>query len=79
MAHRDDAGSGRRPPHHFLHAEHENPNFLRTLALLAEVAQWSMTMLRERLVKIGARIVRHGRPVVFQMAEVMVPRALFQA
>ena len=53
-------------------------NFLRTLALPPEVAQWSMTTLRERLVKIGARIVRHGRSITFQMAEVMVPRALFQ-
>ena len=52
-------------------------NFLRTLALPPEVAQWSMTTLRERLVKIGARIVRHGRSITFQMAEVMVPRALF--
>jgi len=34
--------------------------------------------LRERLVKIGARIVRHGRSVIFQMAEVMVPCGLFQ-
>jgi hypothetical protein len=31
----------------------------------------------EKLVKIGARIVRHGRYVVFQLAEVAVPRALF--
>jgi hypothetical protein len=38
---------------------------------------WSLTTLREKLVKIGARIVRHGRYVVFQMAEVAVPRALF--
>jgi len=53
-------------------------NFLRTLALPAEIAQWSMTTLRERLVKIGAKIVRHGRSVIFQMAEVMVPRYLFQ-
>jgi Transposase DDE domain group 1 len=30
-----------------------------------------------KLVKIGARIVRHGRYVVFQLAEVAVPRALF--
>jgi hypothetical protein len=52
-------------------------NFLRTLVLPAEVSQWSMTTLRERLVKIGARIVRHGRSVIFQMAEVMVPRGLF--
>jgi len=53
-------------------------NFLRTLALPAEVAQWSLTTLRERLVKIGAKIVRHGRSITFQMAEVMVPRGLFQ-
>jgi hypothetical protein len=53
-------------------------NFLRTLALPDEVKQWSMTTLRERLVKIGAKIVRHGRSVTFQMAEVMVPRQLFQ-
>jgi hypothetical protein len=33
--------------------------------------------LREKLVKIGARIVRHGRYVVFQLAEVAVPRASF--
>ena len=53
-------------------------NFLRTLALPAEIAQWSLTTLRQRLVKIGAKIVRHGRSITFQMAEVMVPRALFQ-
>jgi len=52
-------------------------NFLRTLALPDEVKQWSMTTLRDRLVKIGAKIVRHGRSITFQLAEVMVPRALF--
>jgi hypothetical protein len=54
-------------------------NFLRSLALPREVAQWSLTTLREKLVKIGARIVRHGRYVVFQLAEVAVPRMLFAA
>ena len=44
-------------------------NFLRSLALPDEVAHWSLTTLREKLVKIGARIVRHGRYVVFQLAE----------
>ena len=53
-------------------------NFLRTLALPETVKQWSMTILRDRLVKIGARIVRHGRSITFQMAEMMVSRALFQ-
>jgi hypothetical protein len=52
-------------------------NFLRSLALPDPVAQWSLTALREKLVKIGARIVRHGRYVVFQLAEVAVPRAVF--
>ena len=54
-------------------------NFLRTLALPDEVVQWSLTTLREKLIKIGARIVRHGRYVVFQLAEVAVPRVLFAA
>jgi hypothetical protein len=52
-------------------------NFMRTLALPEEVEHWSLTTLREKLVKIGARIVRHSRYVVFQLAEVAVPRALF--
>jgi hypothetical protein len=52
-------------------------NFPRTLALPEEIEHWSLTTLREKLVKIGARIVRHGRYVVFQLAEVAVPRALF--
>ena len=54
-------------------------NFFRSLVLPGEVAQWSLTTLREKLVKIGARIVRHGRYLVFQLAEVAVPRALFAA
>jgi hypothetical protein len=52
-------------------------NFMRTLALPDAVAQWSLTTLREKLVKIGAKIVRHGRYVTFQMAEVAIPRDLF--
>jgi Transposase DDE domain group 1 len=58
-----------------LHALACNPaDFLRTLALPVEVEQWSMTTLRDRLVKIGAKIVRHRRSITFQMAEVMVSR-----
>ena len=53
-------------------------NFLRTLTLPEAVSHWSMTTLRDRLVKIGAKIVRHGRSITFQMAEVMVSRGLFQ-
>ena len=40
---------------------------------------WSLTTLREKLIKIGAKVVRHARQVVFQMAEVAVSRELFRA
>jgi hypothetical protein len=53
-------------------------NFMRTLALPKEVEHWSLTTLREKLVKIGAKVVRHGRYVTFQLAEVAVPRELFR-
>ena len=53
-------------------------NFMRTLALPDAVEQWSLTTLREKLVKIGAKVVSHGRYVTFQLAEVAVPRSLFQ-
>jgi hypothetical protein len=39
---------------------------------------WTLTTLREKLIKIGAKVVRHARQVVFQMAEVAVPRELFR-
>lgn len=47
------------------------------LALPDEIAQWSLTTLREKVVKIGAKVISHGRYLVFQMAEVGVPRELF--
>jgi hypothetical protein len=53
-------------------------NFMRTLALPEAVKHWSLTSLREKLVKIGAKVARHGRYVIFQMAEVAVPKELFQ-
>jgi Transposase DDE domain group 1 len=41
------------------------------------IEQLSLTTFREKLIKIGAKIVRHGRYVVFQMAEVAIPHELF--
>ena len=38
---------------------------------------WSLTTLREKLIKIGANVVRHGRYITFQLAEVAIPRPLF--
>ena len=53
-------------------------NFLRTLALPEEMASWSLTSIREKVVKIGAKIIVPARYSVFQMAEVAVPRELFR-
>jgi hypothetical protein len=61
-----------------LHATAYNlANFLRTLALPGD-AQWALTSLREKVVKIGAKVVSHGRYAIFQVAEVTVPRELFR-
>jgi hypothetical protein len=54
-------------------------NFLRRLALPRPVRTWTLTTLRETLVKIGAKVVRHANALTFQLAEVAVPRALFAA
>ncbi len=50
---------------------------MRILALPPEVEHWSLISLREKLVKIGAKVVRHGRYVTFQLAEVAIPLPLF--
>jgi hypothetical protein len=47
---------------------------LRTLTLPKTVSHGRTTTLRDRWVKIGAKIVRRGRSIIFQMAEVMVSR-----
>jgi len=53
-------------------------NFLRRLALPAPVRDWSLRSVQVKLIKMGGRLVRHARRLVFQLAEVAVPRALFQ-
>jgi hypothetical protein len=54
-------------------------NFLRQLALPREVKHWSLTTLREKLIKIGAKVVARSKAVTFPMAEMAVPRRLFAA
>jgi hypothetical protein len=54
-------------------------NLLRQAALPRPVRTRSLTTLRERLIKIEAKVVRHSKAVVFQMAEMAVPRELFAA
>ena len=53
-------------------------NFLRQAVLPPAVRHWTLTTLREKLIKISAKVVRHSRKIVFQMAEVAVPRQLFR-
>jgi hypothetical protein len=53
-------------------------NFMRTLAMPKTAEPWSLTSLCEKLIKIGAKVVSHGRYTTFQMAEVAVPRQMFQ-
>ena len=52
-------------------------NFMRTLAMPKTAEPWSLTSLRERLIKIGAKVTSHGRYVTFQIAEIAVPRQMF--
>jgi hypothetical protein len=54
-------------------------NFMRRLALPEAVKHWSLRSLQTKLIKIGGRLVRHARRLVFQLAEVAVSRALFAA
>ena len=52
-------------------------NFMLTLAMPETAEPCSLSTLRGKLIKIGAKVVSHGRYVTFQMAEVAVPRKLF--
>ena len=52
-------------------------NFLRCLALPAKIKRWSLGSLLVKLIKIGAKLVEHGRYLTFQMAEVSVNREIF--
>jgi len=53
-------------------------NFLRRLALPKKIKNWSFRTLQVKLVKIGAKVVKHSRYVIFQMAKVLVSKSLFR-
>jgi hypothetical protein len=54
-------------------------NFLRRLGLPKAIKDWSLRSLQVKLIKMGGRIVRHARQIVFELAEVAVSRELFAA
>ena len=53
-------------------------NFLRRLCLPKAVRHWSLRSVQVKLIKMGGRVVRHSRRLIFQLSEVSVPRRLFQ-
>ena len=53
-------------------------NFLRRLCLPKAVKHWSLRSVQVKLIKMGGRLVRHARLLIFQLSEVSVPRRLFQ-
>ncbi|MGB0439096.1 MAG: transposase, partial [Paracoccaceae bacterium] len=52
-------------------------SFLQRAELPEEIADWSLTSIQSRLIKIGARVVRHARKITFQLAEVAVSGHIF--
>jgi hypothetical protein len=52
-------------------------NFLRRLVLPGKVKHWSLRTLLVKLIKIGAKVLRHSRHVIFQMAEVAIRKEVF--
>src|SRR5437867_3649620 len=57
------------------YTEHEK---LIDIGPIQATRETKKTSLREKVVKIGAKVISHGRYLVFQMAEVAVPRELFR-
>ena len=42
------------------------------------VKHWSLRSVQVKLIKMGGRLVRHARRLIFHLSEVSVPRRLFQ-
>ena len=81
---RPDHGNGlrpwipkQRPEFHLCATESQRLN-LNPLTWTSPCEDWSLTSLKEKLIKIGAKVVSHGRYIAFQMAEVAIPRRMFQ-
>ena len=72
-----DVRSQRRPPPASC-AGLQSRYLPRTLTTPEPIKDWSLTSLKEKLIKIGAKVVSHGRYVIFQMAEVASARQMFQ-
>ncbi len=49
-----------------------------SMELMETIQARSLRTLQVKLIKIGAKVVRHSRYVIFQMAEVLISKGLFQ-
>jgi uncharacterized protein YhhL (DUF1145 family) len=52
---------------------------LAKVGLPEPMADWSLTSLQLKLIKIGARVVRHARAITFQLAELAVTGPMVRA
>lgn len=60
-----------------LHAlVHKPARLVRTLVLPRAVETWSLNAVRERFIRTGTRLVRHGCYALFLIAEVALPRSV---
>src|SRR5262245_6977657 len=46
--------------------------------LTPPIKDWSLSTLKDKLIKIGAKVVSHDCYVIFQMADVAIARQMFQ-
>ena len=52
-------------------------NFLRRMVLPRKIKHWSLRTLLVKLIKIGTKVMRRSRYVIFQMAEVAISKETF--
>ena len=53
-------------------------SFMKRFALPPEVRHGSLQTIQLKLVKIGARVIRHARKIIFQMADVAASQGLMR-
>ena len=58
----------------FTYARMNSTINLNPLTWTSPCEDWSLSSLKEKLIKIGAKVISHGRSIAFQMAEVAIPR-----
>jgi hypothetical protein len=55
-----------------------NLNSMRSLVMPKMAEAWSLTSLRKKLIKIGAKVDSHGLHIIFQMVEIAIRRQMLR-